>query len=237
MTTIADRGTTIGVRLAKTADRQPDSLAVVENDTQITFRQLDAAATAIAAEILDVGQDRPGCVCLLFENKLPAIEAIFGAGRSGRPYVPLDAGDPEERLRFILHDSEPVVLLTEGTLRERARAIVPSGCALIDVERLQPRGEGRLLPDVASDAPLYLYYTSGSTGRPKGVIQTHGNLLFFADEYARSLKIGNGRSIVAAVHAELQRGEYGYLRWPPERRHALRVRPAARWHPATCGLA
>jgi len=49
------------------------------------------------------------------------------------------------------------------------------------------------LPEVPPDAPVYLYYTSGSTGRPKGAIQTHRNLLFFADAYAQALAIGEHR--------------------------------------------
>jgi amino acid adenylation domain-containing protein len=182
---------TIGIRLAQVADRLPDKIAIVEREAKISFGQLDKAATTIAQRIRATDEEQLGRVGLFFDNKLPAIKAIFGAGRSGHAYVPLDAGDPEDRLRFILQDSEPVALLTEGALSERAREIVPTGCAIIDIEDLQPDGESPMLPDVASDAPVYLYYTSGSTGQPKGVIQTHRNLLFFADAYAKALRIGD----------------------------------------------
>lgn len=181
---------TIGARLATIAARHPDNIAVAERDATITFARLDVAATAIAGRIAASGNGQPGCVCLFFENRLPAIKAIFGAGRSGRTYVLLDAGDPEDRLRFILADSEPVALLTEHALSERARAIIPHGCALIDVEQDDASDEVPSLPVVAPDVPVYLCYTSGSTGRPKGVSQTHRNLLFFADTYAKSLEIG-----------------------------------------------
>jgi amino acid adenylation domain-containing protein len=181
---------TIGVRLAKIATRFPDRIALVERSSDVNFRQLDSAATAIAHGILAARHNRPGCVCLFFENKVPAIKSIFGAGRSGHAYVPLDAGDPEERLRNIVSDSEPVALLTEDGLLDRARTIAPAGCAVIDIAGLQRFDPVRPLPDVSTDAPVYLYYTSGSTGRPKGVIQTHRNLLFFADAYAQTLKIG-----------------------------------------------
>src|SRR5207302_3217528 len=99
-------------------------------------------------------------------------------------------GDPAERLRNILLDSEPVVLLTEQCLLDRARTITPPGCTVIDIAGLQPIAQVRPLPEVPSDAPVYLYYTSGSTGQPKGVAQTHQNLLFFADAYAKALAIG-----------------------------------------------
>jgi non-ribosomal peptide synthetase component F len=179
---------TIGVRLTRIADRLSGNIAIVEQEVQVTFGQLEAEATAIARQIMAANQGRSGVVCLLFESKLRAIKAIFGACKSGHAYVPLDAGDPEERLRFILRDSEPIALLTERALENRARAIAPDACAIIDIECLQHCDE--VLPRVPCEAPVYVNYTSGSTGQPKGVIQTHSNLLFFADAYAQALRIG-----------------------------------------------
>jgi amino acid adenylation domain-containing protein len=187
---VAAGAETIGARLAATASRFPEKMALVEGSSAVTFRQLDAAATAIAQAIQAVRQSLPGRVCLFFEDKVPAIKAIFGAGRSGCAYIPVDAGDPEERLRSIVLDSAPAALLTEHSLLDRARAIAPSGCTIIDIVCLQPAEAASPQPEVSPDAPVYLYYTSGSTGRPKGAIQTHRNLLFFANAYARALAIG-----------------------------------------------
>jgi amino acid adenylation domain-containing protein len=183
-------GETIGVRLAAVARRFPENIAIVEADNRVSYRQFDAAATRIARHVLGIGASEAGRVCLFFQNKLPAIEAIFGVARSGHAYVPLDAGDPEQRLRFIAGDCEPFALLTETGLLERARAIAPAGCAVVDIGQLQPRHDARVLPRVPAEAPLFLYYTSGSTGQPKGVIQTHRNILFYADAYATALAVG-----------------------------------------------
>jgi amino acid adenylation domain-containing protein len=188
--TTACGNVSIGSRLARIAARLSGRIAIVERDATVSYGQLDRVATSIARRIEAAEGTRPGLVCLLFENKIAAIEAIFGASKCGRAYVPLDAGDPDERLRFILQDSEPVAMLTERSLLERAHALVPAGCAVIDVERLGPEDAACPLPDVGAGTPANLYYTSGSTGQPKGVCQTHRNVLFFADAYANTLRIG-----------------------------------------------
>ncbi|HEX5866015.1 MAG TPA: AMP-binding protein, partial [Casimicrobiaceae bacterium] len=180
---------TIGSRLATIADRLADKTAITEGDGRLSFGQLDAAATMIADYIATAGGERPGFVCLLFQSKTAAIKAILGVSRCGRAYVSLDAGDPDERLRFILQDSAPIAVLTERALLERARVLGPAGCEVIDIGSLQPLDGARSLPAVSPDAPAYLVYTSGSTGAPKGVCQTQRNLLFFADAYAEALGI------------------------------------------------
>ena len=131
---------TIGTRLERIAALRPEKIALVGGEKEVSFRALDAAATAIARGIHSATQGRPGTVCLLFANKIPAIHAILGASRSGRTYVPLDASDPEDRLRFIAGDCEPAALLTEASLLERAKALAPPGCALIDIGRIEDAG-------------------------------------------------------------------------------------------------
>ena len=182
-------GESIGARLAKIAAREQDRVAVIEGDARIVYRDLDRAASGVAARIVAATSAREGPLCLFFERKLATVVAIFGAARSGRAYVPLDAGDPPARLAAILDDCSPVALLTDARLASRAHALAPSDCTVIAFDDVARERSSTSLADVAGDAALYIHYTSGSTGAPKGAIQTHANVLFYADVYARALRI------------------------------------------------
>jgi amino acid adenylation domain-containing protein len=182
----------IGARLAKIAAREQDRIAVVEGDRRIGYRDLDRAASGVAFRIVEASNGREGPVCLFFERKLATIVAIFGVARSGRAYVPLDGGDPQARLRAIVDDCSPVALLTDTRLAAQAHAIAPAGCSVVAFDDIARERSDTRLPDVAGNALLYVHYTSGSTGAPKGAMQTHANVLFYADVYARALRIVPG---------------------------------------------
>src|SRR5262249_3182094 len=183
------RPATIGERLTTIARRHAAKTAIVEGEASVSYAELDAAAGAVAGRLAALGGERPRVGCLVFSSKLAAIEAMFGANHCGRAYVSLDAGDPDERLRFIVKDSEPIAVLTEEALLARARALAGAGCEVIDIGALSPASGPLRLPAVSPDSPAYVVYTSGSTGAPKGVCQTQRNLLFFADAFARTLEI------------------------------------------------
>jgi amino acid adenylation domain-containing protein len=171
------------------AEAHPDKPPVVEQGRDLCYSALDRAGDAIARRIVRASGGIPGGVSLLFASKLATVEAIAGTCRSGRAFIPLDADDPDDRLRAIVADCVPAVLLAESPLTDRARAIAGPGCTIIDLADARADPGVARLPDVAPQAPALICYTSGSTGRPKGVVQTHANLLYFADVYAASLHL------------------------------------------------
>lgn len=181
-------GRTFVARLLAVAGREAGRPAVVEGGCTLDYATLESRSRSIGARVVAEARGRPGPALLLFEHRIPTVASIVGSLRAGRAYVPLDARDPDARLRFIAKDCAPAIVLTERTLADRARALAPAG-PVVDVDTVAPAAD--LDPRLAAgdDDLAYLIYTSGSTGQPKGVRQTLGNALFFTDAYAKALRL------------------------------------------------
>ena len=179
-------------RFVQIAQERPDTCAIDQGTRRLTYAELDAAARSARAALVPHQPDCPGVVAILAEDRITSITAILAIAGSHHAYACLDPGDPEQRLRLILADSAPFAILADHDQLERARALAPTGTAVLDMQALPPATNTGLTRVVLAkpDDLLYLFYTSGSTGQPKGVRQTHRNLAFFADAYAATLGIG-----------------------------------------------
>jgi non-ribosomal peptide synthetase component F len=122
----------------------------------------------------------------------PLILTMLAALKAARVFVVLNPTDPSARLRQILDDAEPGLLVTDIANRALASQIAPPNCRVIVYgEALSgPAGvDGNLNLKIAPADPACLIYTSGSTGKPKGVIQTHRNLLHITRSLAHGMNI------------------------------------------------
>ncbi len=184
---LAGARTSIPARLRAVTRGNEQCVALVEGDEEVIYGELaervDAMARALAAVpgVIRGGADASR-VLLLFQRKLPAVVAMLACARAGLAYVCADAGDPDERLRFIADDSAPSIVVADAMLCARAAALVPAGVRVVDAGSV-PAAAGPL-PDVDPDTLLFLYYTSGSTGRPKAARQTHAHIVAYSDTYA-----------------------------------------------------
>ncbi|UFS64338.1 LLM class flavin-dependent oxidoreductase [Paracoccus denitrificans] len=183
---VARNATQVDVRLAciheliaEMAGADPDAVALAFEDRTLTRGQLDRAANALAAKLVQmgVGPDQP---VGLFARRSP--ELVIGAlaiWKAGGAYVPLDPDYPADRIELYIEDSGAGVVLVQDGLADRLPA---HGAQVVTIPTDLPHG--MVAAPVSAVGPqnlAYLIYTSGSTGRPKGVMVEHRNVAnFFA---------------------------------------------------------
>ncbi|MFF9332075.1 amino acid adenylation domain-containing protein [Streptomyces albogriseolus] len=162
----------------------PGRTAVSHGHERLTYAELNAEANRIARLLTAHGAGPGRIVALALDRGLRLLPALLAVLKTGAAYLPLDPGQPAERLRLVVQDAAPVALVTEQAHAHLAHDAVPavllddplvtadlarrSGADLTDAERHGPTGPS----DTA-----YIIHTSGSTGRPKGVPVPHANVV------------------------------------------------------------
>jgi amino acid adenylation domain-containing protein len=158
--------------------RTPDAVALVYENQQLTYAELNARANRLANRLatLGVGPDVMVAVCI--ERSTELVVGLLAVLKAGGAYVPLDPNYPQERLAFQLADLQAPVLLCRKVLGER---LAQHASAVLPVEEWanSPAGESaeNPTPAVRPDHLAYVLYTSGSTGRPKGALIPHRALV------------------------------------------------------------
>jgi amino acid adenylation domain-containing protein len=153
------------------ASRQPNALAVVYGEKQISYGELNRRANQLAHYLRAHGVGLEIRVGVLMERSANWIVALLGILKAGGVYVPLDGSYPAGRLRFMVEDAEIRLLLTEsGQPRIEASEVV-----FLDQDWEWLESESTENPENVTQAEdlAYLMYTSGSTGQPKGVGVPH----------------------------------------------------------------
>ncbi len=167
----------------------PDSIAVLEDDRSITYRELNAQANHLANHLYAICGGNVGRIGLCMEKSTELIVGLLAIIKMGAVYVPLDPHYPKERLDWMLQDSGIHILLT------RSDTCLPtelnSATQILQVETLL--NTDIALSYVSSahlDAPAYIIYTSGSTGKPKGVLVSHRSLFYSLHANQSLMSIG-----------------------------------------------
>ncbi|MFC8535892.1 amino acid adenylation domain-containing protein [Streptomyces sp. NPDC057249] len=152
--------------------RTPGAVAVRDAHTHLTYAEFDARADALAQVLRERGAGRETRVAVAAQPSVHTVVAMLAVLRSGAAYLPVDPAYPPARIRHMLDDARPVLVLTTQD--------VPTG----DIPRLAldaplpaPAAPATRAPSTPHpEDPAYVIHTSGSTGRPKGVVVTHGAL-------------------------------------------------------------
>ncbi|MFI1973450.1 condensation domain-containing protein, partial [Streptomyces cinnamoneus] len=158
--------------------RTPEATALVFDDVELTYAELNARANRLARVLAEHGVGPESLVAVSMERSVELVVALLAVLKAGGAYVPVDPEYPAERIAYVLDDARPTLVLATG--RPGDALSVP--CLLLDdpefVAHMASRPAGDLSASERHTAllpshPAYVIYTSGSTGRPKGVVVPH----------------------------------------------------------------
>ena len=198
-------GKEIDVDLSKTfanlfteqAQRTPDAPAVVDRDSQLTYGEMDRYSNALARQLIDFGVQPNDFVCVMLDRFKEFPLAVLSIHKAGAAYTPLDFEYPNERLSYMLENSESKVLITSHDVLEAKKAEGDFSTAaaktffiddFMEGVRSQESGDRSQESGVRSqeaidlsepDGLAYMIYTSGSTGKPKGAMLHQAGLRNF----------------------------------------------------------
>ncbi|EGO63957.1 non-ribosomal peptide synthetase [Acetonema longum] len=172
--------------------RTPENIAVVFENTALTYQELNLRANKLAHLLVARGAGPEQFVALALPRSLEMIVGLLAVLKAGAAYLPVDPEYPNDRIRFILDDARPACVLTNSGAASKLSGIKGAQIVLdaigtieelnqypdtnpVDADRVQP---------LSPSSPAYVIYTSGSTGTPKGVVIPHQNVvrLFSATE-------------------------------------------------------
>ncbi|OUL24323.1 thioester reductase [Nostoc sp. RF31YmG] len=164
-------------------EKTPDAVALVFQNQQITYRELNCRANKLARYLQTLGVGGEVLVGICIERSIEMVVGLLAILKAGGAYVPIDPGYPQERLAFMLSDTNVSVLLTQKELIAK----LPSHTASIicldkDWNAIDQNNQENLTTNITVDNLAYVMYTSGSTGTPKGVCVIHRGVVRLVKE-------------------------------------------------------
>ncbi|MGI0116123.1 amino acid adenylation domain-containing protein [Zooshikella sp. RANM57] len=169
------------------AEKNPNAIAVVFEEQQLTYGELNQRSNQLAHYLIEQGVKPDTLVGLCLERSLEMVIGLLGILKAGGAYVPLDPSAPQARLQAILDDCQPAFVLTQIQLTEllscNASQLI---CLDTDWHIIENHLTHQPYVLCNPDNLAYVIYTSGSTGKPKGVLQQHKTVVNIVHQQALS---------------------------------------------------
>ncbi|MED0870576.1 non-ribosomal peptide synthetase [Bacillus spizizenii] len=158
----------------KQTEQRPDYEAVIFGNERCTYRQLNERANQLARTLRTKGVQADQFVAIICPHRIELIVGILAVLKAGGAYVPIDPEYPEDRIQYMLKDSEAKIVLTQLDLHKHLT--LDADVVLLDEESSYHEDRSNLEPICGANDLAYMIYTSGSTGNPKGVLIEHRGL-------------------------------------------------------------
>ncbi|MDJ0508497.1 MAG: amino acid adenylation domain-containing protein, partial [Crocosphaera sp.] len=170
--------------------KNPDQIAVIFENEQLTYKELNQKANQLANYLQTLGVDSGEFIGLFLEASLARIIGLLGILKAGGVYLPLDPTYPQERLKFMMEDSHISILLTQEYLNSKLSIKSLKIINLdTDWEKIEAESFAEVESNITEENLAYIIYTSGSTGIPKGVLINHQALSYHCQNMIAHYKL------------------------------------------------
>ncbi|MBN2535368.1 MAG: amino acid adenylation domain-containing protein [Spirochaetales bacterium] len=187
-----DRSNCVHKMVEKAAIKNLSHTAVEFQDQAISYKELDRKSNQLGYYFMENSVKKSDRVIICMNRSINFIITMLAVLKTGATYVPIDPNYPEQRIRYIIEDTDASLVVTDNAERPLFK---DTRCRVFDLstgsESLERMPHDRIEIQTGMDDLAYIVYTSGSTGRPKGVRINHGNLLNLVHWYINQFKISN----------------------------------------------
>ncbi|RCJ21836.1 non-ribosomal peptide synthetase [Nostoc minutum NIES-26] len=181
-------------------EKTPDAIALIFQDQQLSYRQLNQRANQLAHYLQKLGVKPEIRVGICLERSWELVVGLLAILKAGGAYIPLDPKYPQERLAFMLQDAQAPVLLSQNQLRDQlTQQTAQTVCLDTDWETISQENTENLHVRVLPENNAYVLYTSGSTGQPKAVVIEHRSAVTFLDWSTKVFTAEDFAGVLAAT--------------------------------------
>ena len=158
--------------------KTPEAIALIGEDQVLSYHELNQRANQLAYRLQAQGVGPERLVGICCDRSIAMVVALLATLKAGGAYIPLDPAYPNERLAWMLNDSQAALVLTQSHLLENVQQLKQVDLTVLDLATICDGSEPSQNPvNAVQPANLaYIVYTSGSTGQPKGVMASQQGL-------------------------------------------------------------
>lgn len=191
------RDKTITQLFEEQVEKTPDNIAVVFEDQKLTYRELNEKANSLACYLRENGIERNNIVGIMVKRSLEMIVSILAVLKAGACYIPIDPEYPQDRIEYMLNNSNTKLLLTFKRLENK---VTFDNKLFVELDNeLYNSNKDNLININEPDDLAYIIYTSGSTGKPKGVMLKHSNINNFIQGMCNVVDFNSEKTIVSVT--------------------------------------